>query len=63
MNAKERDAKYIAGTYARFPVVIKSGKGSLLYGEDGKEYIERKDLTSEEFYKLLDEAQGMPASG
>ena len=40
MNAKERDAKYIAGTYARFPVVIKSGKGSLLYGEDGREYID-----------------------
>ena len=40
MNAKDRDAKYIAGTYARFPVVIKSGKGSLLYGEDGKEYID-----------------------
>lgn len=40
MNAKERDAKYIADTYARFPVVIKSGKGSLLYGEDGKEYID-----------------------
>lgn len=29
---------------------------------DGKEYIERKDLTSEEFYKLLDEAQGMPTT-
>ena len=40
MNAKERDAKYIADTYARFPVVIKSGKGSLLYGEDGREYID-----------------------
>ena len=40
MNAKDRDAKYIAGTYARFPVVIKSGKSSLLYGEDGKEYID-----------------------
>ena len=40
MNAKERDAKYIACTYARFPVVIKSGKGSLLYGEDGREYID-----------------------
>ena len=40
MNAKDRDAKYIAGTYARFPVVIKSGKGSLLYGEDGREYID-----------------------
>ena len=40
MNAKDRDAKYIADTYARFPVAIKSGKGSLLYGEDGREYID-----------------------
>ncbi len=37
---KERDAEYIAGTYARFPVEIKSGKGSELYGADGKRYID-----------------------
>mgnify|MGYP000366293274 CR=1 FL=1 len=42
MNVKENDSKYIANTYARFPVVITGGKGSLLYDENGKEYI---DLT------------------
>ena len=33
MNTKELDAKYIAGTYARFPVVLKEGKGSLVWDE------------------------------
>ena len=40
MNTKELDAKYIAGTYARFPVVLKEGKGSLVRDESGKEYID-----------------------
>lgn len=37
---KEKDSKYIANTYARFPVVITGGKGSLLFDENGKEYID-----------------------
>ncbi len=37
---KEKDKKYIAGTYARFPVEIVKGKGSLVYDENGKEYID-----------------------
>lgn len=40
MNTKELDKKYIAGTYNRFPVEIVSGKGSLVYDETGKEYID-----------------------
>ena len=40
MNVKELDVKYVAGTYARFPVVLKEGKGSLVWDEDGKEYID-----------------------
>lgn len=40
MDTKELDKAYIAGTYSRFDVAIKSGKGSILYGEDGKEYID-----------------------
>ena len=40
MNVKENDSKYIANTYARFPVVITGGKGSLLFDENGKEYID-----------------------
>lgn len=37
---KELDNKYVASTYARFPVEIVNGKGSLLYDVDGKEYID-----------------------
>lgn len=40
MNLKDKDSKYIAGTYARFPVEIVNGQGSLLYDNDGKEYID-----------------------
>ena len=40
MNVKELDGKYVAGTYARFPVVLKEGKGSLIRDEDGNEYID-----------------------
>ena len=39
-NVKELDAQYIAHTYARFPLEIVSGKGSLVYDETGKEYID-----------------------
>ena len=39
-NVKQIDQQYVAGTYARFPVEITSGKGSLVYDETGKEYID-----------------------
>ena len=40
MNIKELDNKYVAPTYARFPVCITGGKGSLVYDDEGKEYID-----------------------
>ena len=40
ITLKEKDAKYVAGTYARFPVEIKNGMGSELYSADGKRYID-----------------------
>lgn len=40
MSIKELDSKYIANTYARFPIEIVSGKGSKLYDDKGKEYID-----------------------
>jgi acetylornithine/N-succinyldiaminopimelate aminotransferase len=40
MNIKETDKKYIANTYARFPVDLVSGKGALLYDDKNKEYID-----------------------
>lgn len=40
MNVKEKDAQYVAHTYARFPICLEHGKGSLVYDENGKEYID-----------------------
>lgn len=40
MNIKEKDSLYIANTYARFDLILKEGKGSLVYDEDGNEYID-----------------------
>ena len=40
MNIKELDNKYVASTYARFPLCITSGKGSIAYDENGKKYID-----------------------
>lgn len=40
MSIIELDKAYVAGTYARFPVHIVNGKGSYVYDEQGKEYID-----------------------
>ena len=40
MNLKEKDKQYIANTYARFDLQIVSGKGSIVYDENGKRYID-----------------------
>ncbi len=36
----EKDKKFIAGTYNRFPVEIVSGSGSIMVDANGKEYID-----------------------
>ena len=43
MSIISLDKEYVAGTYGRFPVELVSGKGCILTGTDGKQYI---DLTS-----------------
>ena len=40
MTTKELDSRYVANTYARFPVEIVRGKGSLVWDDAGKEYID-----------------------
>ena len=40
MSIKELDNQYIAHTYGRYPIVLKEGKGALLFDEDGKRYID-----------------------
>ena len=39
-NLQQLDKTYVANTYARFPVEIASGKGSLVYDTEGKRYID-----------------------
>ena len=39
-DIKALDKEYIANTYARFPLELVKGKGSLVYDENGKEYID-----------------------
>lgn len=39
-NIFKLDSEYVASTYARFPVRIVGGKGSVLYGDDGRQYID-----------------------
>ena len=39
-NTKIIDKEFVANTYNRFPVEIVSGKGSYVYDENGKEYID-----------------------
>lgn len=40
MSITENDKKYVANTYARFPVELVSGKGAILKDSSGKEYID-----------------------
>lgn len=40
MTTKELDNQYVAHSYGRLPLEIVSGKGSLCYDENGKEYID-----------------------
>lgn len=40
MDIQTMDQQYVANTYSRFPVTIVKGKGSLVWDERGKEYID-----------------------
>lgn len=40
MSIKDLDNKYVANTYARFPIELVSGNGCYLYDDQGKEYID-----------------------
>ena len=56
MNTKELDSAYVAGTYKRFPLEIVSGKGSLVYDENGKEYIDLGSGIAVTSFGVADEA-------
>ncbi len=39
-NIKELDKKYVMNTYGRHDLTVERGRGCILYGDDGKEYID-----------------------
>ncbi len=56
MNIRETDAKYVMGTYRRFPVEITEGHGSLVKDADGKEYIDLGSGIAVTSFGVADEA-------
>ena len=50
------DKEFIAGTYARFPVEIASGKGSEMFSPEGKRYIDMGSGIAVNAFGVADEA-------
>ncbi len=50
------DKEFVAGTYARFPVEIASGKGSLMYSPEGKRYIDMGSGIAVNAFGIADDA-------
>lgn len=55
MNVKALDREYIMGTYSRFPLTLTKGKGSKVYDEDGKEYIDLGSGIAVNIFGIADE--------
>lgn len=55
MSVKEKDQYYIANTYARFPLEIVSGKGSILVDDNGKKYIDMGSGIAVNSFGMCDE--------
>ena len=56
MSIQQIDDTYVAHTYARFPVALQSGKGSLVWDADGKEYIDLGSGIAVNGFGIADEA-------
>lgn len=56
MSITAIDKEYVAGTYGRFPVELVSGKGSILTGADGKQYIDMGSGIGVTCFGFADEA-------
>lgn len=55
-DLKTTDKTYVANTYARFPVEIVSGKGSEVYDDTGKRYIDMGSGIGVTSFGIADEA-------
>lgn len=56
MHVMEMDQTYVAGTYKRFPVEIVSGKGSRVWDENGKMYVDMGSGIGVNVFGIGDEA-------
>ena len=56
MDIKAIDNEFVASTYARFPLCIRSGKGSFVYDESGKEYIDLSTGIAVNTFGVADDA-------
>ncbi|NCB51207.1 MAG: acetylornithine/succinylornithine family transaminase [Clostridia bacterium] len=56
MNIKEIDKQYVAGTYARFPLLVAGGKGSVVWDENGKKYIDLGTGIAVNIFGVADDA-------
>ena len=56
LNIREMDREYVAGTYKRFPVTIVRGKGSEVWDENGKRYIDLGSGIGVTAFGIADEA-------
>lgn len=54
-TSKENDKQYVAATYVRFDLEIVRGRGSLVYDEQGKEYIDLSSGIATNTFGLCDE--------
>ena len=56
MSIQQIDNTYVAHTYARFPVELQRGKGSLVWDVDGREYIDLGSGIAVNGFGISDEA-------
>ena len=63
MNIFEKDSQYVANTYARFPLALKKGKGSLCYDNEGKEYIDLSTGIAVNTFGFADEVWANAVTG
>ncbi|MCQ2457971.1 MAG: acetylornithine/succinylornithine family transaminase [Clostridia bacterium] len=56
MDLMQMDKTYVANTYARFPVELVSGKGSKVYDNNGKEYIDMGSGIAVTSFGIADDA-------
>ena len=52
----EKDKRYVENTYSRFNLAITGGKGSVLFGADGREYIDMNTGIAVNTFGAADEA-------